>query len=188
MNDIMLDLETMSNKPTAAIVTIGAVQCNLTTGEIGDTFYRVVDLKHQIKDGFDINADTLYWWLQQSEFARQSLCDPKKEYYVETVAMFMRWLHYLGPAPENMRLWGNGASFDNAIIRHMFAKLGKELPIPFWQDRDVRTVVGFYPRTLFTKWKSENRRTGAHNSLDDCKYQIEYISHIMKELGVKELY
>lgn len=32
MKDIMVDLETMDNVPTAAIVAIGAVQCDLTTG------------------------------------------------------------------------------------------------------------------------------------------------------------
>ena len=33
MKDIMVDLETMDNVPSAAIVAIGAVQCDLTTGE-----------------------------------------------------------------------------------------------------------------------------------------------------------
>ncbi len=47
MKDIMMDLETMDTVATAAIVAIGAVQCNLATGEQGDTFYRVVDLSWQ---------------------------------------------------------------------------------------------------------------------------------------------
>ena len=66
MNDIMVDLETMDNVPSAAIVAIGAVQCNLTTGETGSEFYRVVDLEGQDKLGMTINPGTLYWWLQQS--------------------------------------------------------------------------------------------------------------------------
>ena len=126
MKDIMLDLETMSNKPDAAIVTIGIVQCDLTTGEIGDTFYRVIELKEQIEDGFDIDAGTLYWWLQQSEFARQSLCDPKRENYLEVCAKLLDWLEHLNIPPEHLRLWGNGASFDNAILRNMYKTLDAE--------------------------------------------------------------
>jgi hypothetical protein len=185
MNDIMVDLETMDNVPSAAIVSIGAVQCNLITGELGEEYYRVVDLKGQKGT---INPETLYWWMGQSDSARQALLVEGKVPIVMMLAGFNSWLKSLS-SPEKLKLWGNGASFDNAIIRQTYRYYDMELPIPFWNDRDMRTIVGFYPRQLQEKWRRTSLRKGTHhNALDDAKQQVVYCSHILQELGVKELY
>lgn len=188
MNDIMIDLETMDNVPSAAIVTIGAVQCDLTTGALGEEFYRVVELKDQEKLGMTILPETLYWWMGQSDAARQALIVPGRENIVDMCALFTKWVESLG-SPDNFRLWGNGASFDNAILRYAYRQLDMEFPIKFWNDRDMRTIVGFYPRQLQEKWRRTTLRRGTHhNALDDAKHQVRYCSDILQELGVKELY
>jgi len=185
MKDIMVDLETMDNTMTAKIVSIGAVECDLTTGEQGSSYYRVVNLKDSPGT---INAETLYWWLEQSDSARQALTIPGKESSKEMCESFTRWVSCLNSHNDTIRLWGNGASFDNAIIRQAFRYNGLEFPIKFWNDRDMRTIVGFYPSQLQEIWRRSHIRTGTHhNALDDCKHQIEYCTHILQELGVKEL-
>lgn len=189
MNDVMVDLETMDNVASSAIVSIGAVHCDLITGETGSTFYRVIDLKGQQKFGRTLNPKTIYWWLNQGDSARQALLIESKILLEDMCDKFNKWLWSLGPNPETIRLWGNGASFDNAILRHAYRQYGKELNIEYWNDRDMRTIVGFYPRQLQEKWRRSNLRTGYHhNALDDAKYQVKYCSDILKELGVKELY
>lgn len=189
MKDIMVDLETMDNVASAAIVAIGAVQCDLTTGELGETFYRVVDLQNQQEQGMTLNPSTMYWWLDQSDGARQGILEPNKVLLADMCDKFTKWLESLGPSTKNMRLWGNGASFDNAILRYAYRQCGREFPIEFWNDRDMRTILGFYPYQLQETWKRNNLRTGTyHNALDDCKHQVRYCSDILKELGVKELY
>ena len=188
MNDIMVDLETMDNIGSSAIVSIGAVQCNLITGEIGEEYYRVVDLNGQEKYGRTIDPQTLYWWLGQSQGARDGLLAPGKILLEEMCKSFAHWIEYL-EFPKTKRLWGNGASFDNAIVRSAFKSVGVDFPIPFWQDRDMRTIVGFFPKSMQEDWKWKNLRKGTyHNALDDAKYQVRYCSHILQELGVKELY
>ena len=188
MNDIMIDLETMDNIGSSAVLSIGAVQCNLITGEIGEEFYRVVDLEGQDKYGRTIDHKTLYWWLGQSKGARDALLIPGKVLLEDMCTSFKAWIEYLN-WPQTKRLWGNGASFDNAIIRSAFKSVEMEFPIPFWQDRDMRTIVGFYPKSLQEDWRQNNIRNGTyHNALDDAKYQVQYCSHILQELGVKELY
>ena len=69
----MVDLETMDNVATSAIVSIGAVECDLITGETGAEYYRVINLEGQQELGFSINAETIYWWMNQSDAARQAL-------------------------------------------------------------------------------------------------------------------
>lgn len=189
MNDIMIDLETLGRASNTIIVAMGAVQCNLITGEIGDTFYRLADLETQKRKGRTIDIDTFLWWTKQSSDARIALFETNRVTLQKMCVSFWNWLHAIGK-PELMRLWGNGASFDNAIIRDATIQmLGKDLPIPFWNDRDMRTIVGFYPRQLQRKWKIENLREGTyHNALDDAKYQVKYCSHILQELGVERLY
>ena len=188
MNDIMIDLETMDNVGSSAIVSIGAVQCNLITGELGEEYYRVINLKGQLEKGRTIDHQTLYWWLGQSKGARDGILAPGKILLEEMCNSFDLWLYHL-KSPKTKRLWGNGASFDNAIIRDAFKWCKKEFPIPFWQDRDMRTIVGFYPKQLQESWRWKNVREGTyHNALDDAKYQVKYCSHILQELGVEELY
>ena len=67
MLDIMLDLETMGTGTQAAIVAIGAVEFDLEKGILGEEFYRTVDLSSSISCGGIIDADTVLWWMQQSE-------------------------------------------------------------------------------------------------------------------------
>lgn len=193
--DIMVDLETMDNVPSAAIVAIGAVQCDLTTGELGSAFYRVVDLKDQDQLGMTMNTETLYWWLQQSDGARHALLIDGKISLAGMCQKFTKWLGSIDPSGEKLRLWGNGASFDNAILRYAYRRCGIELHseegpgVKFWNDRDMRTIVGFYPKQMQEKWRRTVLRKGDyHNALDDAKHQVRYCSTILKELGVKELY
>ena len=186
--DIMLDLETMDNSASAAIVSIGAVACDLVSGEITSTYYRVVDLEGQADLGLTIGTQTLYWWMQQSDGARYALTVPDKLLLTTMLKSFNKWLSSIAH-PEVLRLWGNGASFDNAIIRHAFKRANIDFDIAFWNDRDMRTIVGFYPPQLQAEWRRKNMRKGTHhNALDDAKYQVKYCSNILQELGVKELY
>jgi len=195
LNDIMVDLETMDNVSTAAIVAIGAVQCDLTTGETGSTFYRVIDLDGQEELGMTFNPETIYWWLQQSQGARDALCVDGKILLADMCDSFTRWLAHIDSSGEKLRLWGNGSAFDNAILRYAYRVCDRTLHnmdgagIRFWNDRDMRTIVGFYPRQMQEKRRRTALREGAyHNALDDAKHQVKYCSTILKELGVKELY
>ncbi|MFM9673750.1 3'-5' exonuclease, partial [Streptomyces galilaeus] len=72
MNHVMLDLETMGQGNNAAIVAIGAVFFEPTTGEIGDTFYRKIDLESAAQYG-EIDPNTVLWWLKQSDAARAEI-------------------------------------------------------------------------------------------------------------------
>lgn len=187
MYDIMVDLETMCNSPSAAICSIGAIECNLITGETGEEFYRVVDLNNQKNTSIDPN--TIYWWLKQNKLAREALTIHNKISLFETCNTFSSWVGYLKAPNDKIRLWGNGASFDNAILRYAFKQYKLEFPIEFWNDRDMRTIVGFYPEQLQNKWRQDNIRSGTHhNALADAKYQVKYCSNILTELGVEKLY
>ncbi len=139
--------------------------------------------------GFTINAKTLYWWLERSDEARAAICQENKTDIVTMCTDFKNWLLSIDDSGQKLRLWGNGASFDNAIVRHAFRQCGNHLPIEYWNDRDMRTILGFYPSTLQAQYRKDTLISGTHhNALDDSKYQVKYCTHILNELGVTELY
>jgi len=49
MLDVMLDLETMGNGSSAAIIAIGAVEFDMVEGTLGNEFYSVVDLDSSVQ-------------------------------------------------------------------------------------------------------------------------------------------
>lgn len=68
---VMVDIETLGVEPGAAIVSIGAVRFG--PGGLGETFERSIDLKSCEFRGLQIDAETLEWWLNQGEVAREQL-------------------------------------------------------------------------------------------------------------------
>lgn len=190
MQDIMIDLETMGTSPNSAIVSYGAAAFDFRTGNLGPTIYRVIDLSTTMQHPeFNIEPGTLYWWLQQSEPARAALVqDHNRESVAKAMNSLRVFIEGVGN-PQKIRLWGNGPTFDNTMIRYTYKTVvGTDLPIPFWNDRCVRTVKGFYPNNLFQQWRVENMGRGTyHNALDDAKYQVKFLCHIFQELGVEEL-
>jgi hypothetical protein len=58
-NNVMLDLETLSRFPNAAIVAIGAVRFSVTTNELKNAFYCTIDLRSSQNFGGHIEADTV---------------------------------------------------------------------------------------------------------------------------------
>ncbi len=51
MRNIMIDLETLGNGENGVFPIICAVKFDPVTGEIGDTFFRNIDVHEQIESG-----------------------------------------------------------------------------------------------------------------------------------------
>jgi len=165
-NNIMVDLETMATHPNAAIVAIGAVRF---TDELKDTFYQVVDLQSAMDAGLDVNGDTVNWWLMQEQAARQAITAPGLE-LPQALMLFAKWLG------EGAVVWGNGASFDNAILSNAYYKTDILLPWHYSNNRCYRTVKSFYP-------KIKLQRVGTlHNALDDAVSQATHLIEIFKNI------
>lgn len=159
-NHIMVDLETADNVATAAIVSIGAV---IFAGpRAGETFYTAVDLQSSLTAGLTMSVDTMQWWGNQSAEARAVFDDPMRVPLVEALAAFDEFV------PEGAKVWGNGASFDNAILAMAYRLCGLDLPWKFWDDRCYRTVAAHLPRRV--------QQGTHHNALDDAISQADHLT------------
>jgi DNA polymerase III epsilon subunit-like protein len=179
MQDIMIDLETLGTRPGSIITSIGAVAMDLENGIIGDrdssfVFHRRIDPISSQGYGLTMDADTVVWWSQQSDEARQEL--QGKEFLGDVLYDFSKWLHSVTGGYSETRIWGNGATFDNVLLRAAYAKVGGSAPWPHTGDRCYRTMKALTRGV-------ELKRTGTHhNALDDAISQAEHLVRIMRHI------
>lgn len=169
---IMLDLETMGTGPNAAITAIGAVKFDPDKSEIVDTFYFKVNLESSVRHGGVIDASTVIWWLGQNEEARAEMQKEGRH--------LIDGLYELkGQIGSDARIWGNGAAFDNVILRSAYERAQIIAPWDFWNDRCYRTV-----KAMFKQTPTVEKPTVAHNALADAEAQAKHLMLIAKTHGL----
>lgn len=169
MKHIMLDLETMGTSNNAAIIAIGAVEFNTDT-VTDNEFYRVINLESSVRSGGVIDPDTVMWWMKQSDEARSALYKSESVHIEYALNGFSRWVEEIGD--EKVCVWGNGANFDNVILRNAYENKGIYVPWKFYGDRCYRTIKNLYPDVQI------NRSGIHHNALDDAKTQAQHLIDI----------
>ena len=179
---LMVDLETMGNKSNAPIVSIGAVFFNPNTGNTGAEFYTAVSLESSMLLGGVPDAGTIIWWLKQSPEARSAIAIADTITLIDALELFSNFISENSDAGSDVQVWGNGASFDNVILRSSYDRADIECPWKFWNDRDVRTMtelgkaIGINPR-YDIPFDGD-----MHNALSDARHQVKYVSAIWQKL------
>lgn len=182
MNDVMLYIETVGNGSNAALLSIGAVGFDLSSGELGAEFSMKIDIESSTKFG-DMDASTIKWWFKQSNAAQQVFNG--RAFGLETVlSEFLKWLSH-NFDEKYVKVWGNGSGFDNVILSNAYKATGLPVPWKHWNDRDVRTMVdmGRSIKNIDPKATMEFQGT-QHDALDDAKHQAKYVSAIYQALKV----
>jgi exodeoxyribonuclease VIII len=162
----MIDLETYSTRPNAAIASIGAVK--FQDGEMLDTFYCTIDANSCKAAGLHFDRETLQWWSQQSREARDALIKDN----IGLEQALDDFAHWFGP--KSLPTWGNGAGFDNVIMDSAYRAVGKKRPWLPWEDRCFRTMKNIVNIPI------DPRQGTYHNALDDAVHQTQ---HLIKILG-----
>lgn len=180
--NMMVDLETLGTFMNAPVVTIGACFFDPMTGEIGGKFYRKIDMVDAMRFG-SADGDTLRWWLKQEQAAQAELANAK-----DKLADVLTDLAKFYNTGHDAAVFGNGPSFDITILDYAYHKcLGQKAPWPFWNVRDVRTIVQL-AEGLVKKPAAFSKGGVAHNALDDCIFQVGYVSKMWQALrGVSPL-
>ncbi|WP_437889315.1 3'-5' exoribonuclease domain-containing protein [Phytobacter sp. V91] len=183
MTHLMVDLETMGSNPEAPIVAIGAVYFDPNTGITGAEFYQIVSLESAMEFGAKPDGATIIWWLRQSPEARAAITGGDAIGLMDAVDKFDEFVHdNSANGIKSVQLWGNGSSFDNVILRRAYEQVGAELSVPFWNDRDVRTIVEL-GKAIGINPRHEIPFDGdMHNALADARHQVKYVSAIWQRL------
>jgi hypothetical protein len=178
MNNIMIDIETLSSDSNALILSICAVVFNIETGEIGKHTYIEIDINDSLKYNFNISGDTLQWWLKQSNAARKLIHSPNNAFKVkDALEILSKFLKDNGSLEDTL-LWGNPSKFDLGILEDAYKILNLKVPWKYVNERCVRTLSNLYPKIK----KDVIFKGTKHNPIDDCVYQIEYCHKVWVEL------
>ena len=178
MDNIMLDLETWNNEPTAVVIQCAAIKFDPKTGKMGEIFNVHIDAEDEMANGFTVGANTLYWWFNQSEMAQVSAVGPKNE----RMECKMAWLDFNLFCKGVKNIWSH-ASFDAAIVIHHMKTLDITPLYSFRAMKDLRTAQlfsGIDPRPY------KNEASGPlHDAVVDCKVQIAWFSDAFNRIEGK---
>jgi hypothetical protein len=164
----MLDFETLGQNPDAAVVSLGAVIFNKE--KFLDEKLWLFNLNGQLQGPRKASGDTITWWLGQGEKAKSVFEKAGREGILlrDFVPDFIDFLN-----GKDVRVWGNGATFDVSIIEHILLQQGRTPPWKFWNVRCYRTMKAcFGIDKPFTGTK--------HDALDDAKHQANCLMEYWK--------
>lgn len=154
--NLMLDIETLSTKPDAAVFEIALVE--FTRHGMCDDHLNICF----VPTTGDVDAATVKWWFQRSEPCSLTTATMPEEDAVRRVVAFME-------RRKDYALWAQSPAFDCIILQSLLQRRGSDIPIGFREWRDVRTVreLGDWPKVGY-------RVDGhAHTAFDDCLRQID---------------
>jgi hypothetical protein len=171
----MIDLETLSTKPNATILTIGGVKFDpYSFTEPSQGMYHRIDVDSQTAMGRDVMQETIDWWgTQPAEVRDEALGDEDRidlKYFVKQVNKWSVGVDVF---------WCQGPLFDYAILQNFYAQMKVPVPWNYWQIRDSRTLFSLVPRDL------NEKRTGLHNALEDCYFQARKVQKVFRQLDIK---
>ncbi|BDY73097.1 exonuclease [Escherichia coli] len=174
---LMIDLETMGKNPDAPIISIGAIFFDPQTGDMGPEFSKTIDLDTA---GGVIDRDVIKWWLKQSRETQSAIMTD--EIPLDDALLQLREFIAENSGEFFVQVWGNGANFDNVILRRSYERQGIPCPWRYCNDRDVRTIVELGKAIDFDARTAIPFEGERHNALDDARYQAKYVSAIWQKL------
>lgn len=170
-NAVMVDLETMSTRNNAAIVSIGAVKFWLNVDQDSFSpdqfFHMAVDLASSQDAGLDVDAETVKWWMQQDKEAQKAL--DRGVDLDQALKAFSSWF------PKDAYIFGNGATFDNVILRSAYAATKLPYPAIYKQDMCYRTLCRM---SDVEPLKFDGVK---HNALHDAMAQTKHLMAILQK-------
>ncbi|HAW4029289.1 TPA: exonuclease [Escherichia coli] len=176
-NHLSVDLETMGTNPDAPINSIGGKFFDPETGEMGPEFSKTIDAK---TGGGTVDISTIEWWLVQSSEARSAILVNQ----IPLDDALLQFREFISEHSDEkfVQVWGNGATFDNAILRRSYERQGIPCPWRYCNDRDVRTIVELGKTIGFDARTAIPFEGVPHNALDDARHQAKYVSAIWQKL------
>ena len=168
--DLMLDVECFGKNETAALASIGAVFFCLKTQTMGPTFLRTINLATAVRDGGTMDPSTVLFWLRQGDAARHSIAYNGQDIR-KVLADFSDWIKETC-RHEDVRPYGNSASFDLPKIATACQRADLPVPWHYVNERCFRTMRAMYPSV---EYNPADKGTGNHNALEDAKFQVEHL-------------
>lgn len=180
---LMVDIESMGKKPGAPIVSIGAVFFDPASGQTGPEFYKVISLESAMEWGGVPDASTILFWLKATPEARSEIIMDHAIPLDDALLQFKDFIaENAANGKDTVQVWGNGATFDNALLEDSYARTGISCPWKYWNNRDVRTIVELGKAVGYTPRHEIPFEGEPHKAISDARHQVKYVSAIWQHL------
>lgn len=181
MKHVMIDIEAMDIKPTAAIASLAAAVFDPMTGSVSASLYRTVDIESSQAAGGAIGASTVKWWFKKSRDVQAAvLSDQAVKLFValDDLNQFIR--DYCDA--DSVKVWARSTDYDMPIIARAMQSVGIRPAWNFWNVRDVRTVEEV---SLMVCGYASGRLvdTTKHNAAADVWNQIAQVSDNLQAIA-----
>jgi len=162
----MLDIETLGKGVGCVILSIAAVPFFKSEQLLGEQLFHMnIDIQSCQDKGLAINADTLIWWMDMPALFKRI----QQDTYTLEGALLSLTRFIKTECAEDVRIWGRGPSFDQAILRDAYDRHKQDLPWRYSRERCVRTYLCGYEDLL----KKHLAFTGElHHPVHDARHQI----------------
>ena len=197
MTDIIIDLETLGTRPGCPIIEIGACAIDRTTGRITANFSRRVSGTYgyadvrRVAEGRDclggIDSATAAWWTMDAgrdATLRRILTrrySPSAD--IDALIALAEWCAAVRDF-DAARVWGNGPTFDLAILAHAYEREHIPLPWHWYEERCVRTALELAGcERGSVSWIERGPR---HRALNDARHEARklYLSGALGEVSM----
>jgi hypothetical protein len=152
--NVMMDIETLSLKPDAHILSVAAVSFDATGPN--ETYRADFGLVKQ--GGRDISLATVHWHLDQGTDMAVGM-----PYQVGMAGLRAFLVQF-----DGVRVWAKSPDFDCVIVANALRALGYVVPWRYAHTRCVRTVCDGVPDLPTHK----SMGLSPHDPTDDCLVQI----------------
>lgn len=190
--NIALDIETLSKRPTAAILSIAAKCFTFEGNQPADNhgnFLSIVNASTCAMYGLHTDMETVDWWSRNSPDAKRwhLECNGVSESIKSALLSLKNYYEDVKKAfPDAVILiWCQGTDFDISILRNAYyTVLGTDAPWSHTCVRDSRTFIHGIVGILCPEEENpyevipQNPNWKAHDALSDCEQLIWNVRHI----------
>lgn len=169
LNNVMIDVETLSTRPDAVIIQIAAVKFEFKSDKT-ENFVANCSMKSSIELGLHTDKATLDWWKEQPPEVLKSILKDT----IPISDSINQFIDFVSPS-KDMVFWANGMNFDYPVIESTCRALDVPVPWKYWNLRDTRTVYSIFG----LDWRNYPRIGSYHNAIDDCLTQIKALKECL---------
>ena len=165
MNHLAIDLETLSLKPNAHILSIGAVFFCPKTKRLGSQFHIVIDPEAE-QVGAHISASTVHWWFNQIQFSGETAFSQYPHECTDlatALQLLVDWVNGSRAGNEELSVYQQG-SLDSVWLASAGDRTGIKMPWKYNRVYCARTLWN-HSEPTGVSWHNDGTE---HNALQDA--------------------
>lgn len=171
---VMIDIESLSSEPNAAVIAIGL--CLFDEKDIIDTHQILIDPRYAPGHR---DEETLAWWNRQTHGVFKEMMSGDTMPWDACQEMYEicrdKW--------KARTVWANAPTFDISILRQLFKIYGVEFPFHFSKEMDYRSIKHFAKQMGIDFSGPLNERL-AHDAESDAIAQAKALQIMLRDLAL----